>query len=116
MTIRIHRVLKVVVLNANDTGRQRYERNNQLQEQHIDMSLLSENCNAGSLQSVQSRCERWKTRTNEDKTQAIYFYHRRRPVVVYFTLKERNIFFVNHVKYIGEIFDTKIVWRLTHRQ
>jgi hypothetical protein len=42
MSTRVHRPLKVVVFNAKGTGRQRYELRKQLQEQRIDVALLSE--------------------------------------------------------------------------
>jgi exonuclease III len=39
---RVHRPLNVVAFNANGIGRQRYELSKQLQEQRIDVALLSE--------------------------------------------------------------------------
>jgi len=39
------------------------------------------------LTSKKSWCGRWNIKINEDKTQAIYFFHRRRPVEAYVTLK-----------------------------
>jgi hypothetical protein len=42
MATRLHRPLKVLASNANGTGRQRYELSKQLQEQRIDVTLLSE--------------------------------------------------------------------------
>jgi exonuclease III len=42
MATRVHRPLKVVVFNANGIGRQPYELSKQLQEQRIDVALLSE--------------------------------------------------------------------------
>jgi hypothetical protein len=42
MATRVHRPLKVVAFNANGIGRQRYELSKQLQEQRIDVALLSE--------------------------------------------------------------------------
>jgi hypothetical protein len=56
--------------------------------------------------------ERWNIKINEDKTQAIYFSHRFRPPEAHLTLSEGNIPFVNHVKYLGVIFDKRITWRL----
>jgi hypothetical protein len=56
--------------------------------------------------------ERWKIKINEDKTQTIYFSHRRRPPESLLTLNGRNIPFVNSVKYLGVIFDKKLTWRL----
>jgi hypothetical protein len=63
------------------------------------------------LTSMESWCQRWNI-INEDKTQAIYFYRRHRPVEAHRTLNERNILFVNHVKYLGVMFDRKITWRI----
>jgi hypothetical protein len=44
-------------------------------------------------------------------TQAIYFSRRFRPPEAHLTLNGRNILFVNHVKYLGVIFDKRITWR-----
>jgi hypothetical protein len=55
---------------------------------------------------------RWHVKVNEDKTQAIYFSHQRRPPDSLLTLNERNIPFVNSVKYLGVIFDKRMAWRL----
>ena len=60
---------------------------------------------------MQSWCERWNIKINEDKTQAIYFSLGNGPAESHLTLKGRNIPFVNHVKYIGVIFDRKSTWR-----
>jgi hypothetical protein len=49
---------------------------------------------------------------NADKTQAIYFSHKLRPPEAHLTLNGRNIPFFNHVKYLGVIFDKRIIWRL----
>jgi hypothetical protein len=49
---------------------------------------------------------------NEDKTQAIYFSHRRRPVEAYLTSKWRHILFVNNEKYLSVIVDKRITWTL----
>jgi hypothetical protein len=43
------------------------------------------------LTSFEAWCERWNIKTNEDKAQAIYFSHRRRPVEAFRTMKGRNI-------------------------
>jgi acyl-ACP thioesterase len=45
---------------------------------------------------------------NEDKSRAIYFFHRLRLSDIHLTLKGRNISFVNNVKYLSVIFDTMI--------
>jgi exonuclease III len=42
MAARVHRPPKVFAFNANGIGRQRYELSKQLQEQRIDVALLSE--------------------------------------------------------------------------
>jgi hypothetical protein len=57
-------------------------------------------------------CGRWNTKINEDKSQAIYFSHRSRPVGACLTLNGWNIPSVSNVKYLGVIFDRKITWRL----
>jgi hypothetical protein len=64
------------------------------------------------LSSMETWCERWNIKINEDKTQGIYFSHSRRPPVSHLTLNGRNIPFVNSVKYLGVIFDRKVTWRL----
>jgi hypothetical protein len=65
-----------------------------------------------SLSAIEKWCEHWNIKVNEDKTQAIYFSHRIRPPESHLTLNGRNIPFVNHVKYLGVIFDKRITWRL----
>jgi hypothetical protein len=57
------------------------------------------------LTSVESWCERWNIKINEDKTQAIYFSRRHRPVEICLTLNGRNIPFVNQLKYLGVVFN-----------
>jgi exonuclease III len=42
MATRVHRPLKVIAFNANGISRQRHEFSKQLQEQKIDVALLSE--------------------------------------------------------------------------
>jgi len=42
MTTRAHRPIKVVALNVNCIGRQRYELSRQLQNHHIDVTSFSE--------------------------------------------------------------------------
>lgn len=44
--------------------------------------------------------------------QAIYFSHRSRPPEHHVTLNGRTVPFMNHVKYLGVIFDRRITWRL----
>jgi hypothetical protein len=65
-----------------------------------------------SLNPIETWCERWNIKINEDKTQAIYFSHRRRQLEPLLTLNGRNIPFVNSVKYLGVILDKRITWRL----
>jgi hypothetical protein len=58
-------------------------------------------------------CKRWNIKINEDKkTRAIYFTHRNRLPDSLLKLNERNIPFVNGVKYIGVLFDKRMTWRL----
>jgi hypothetical protein len=59
------------------------------------------------LTSVESRCELWNISFNGDKTQAVYFSHRRRQVETFLILKGRQVPFVNNVTYLGETFDEK---------
>jgi hypothetical protein len=54
----------------------------------------------------------WNTKTNEDKTQAIYFPHRLGPREAHLTMNGQNISFVKHVKYLGVIFNMKTTHRL----
>jgi hypothetical protein len=42
MAVRVHRPPKVIAFNANDIWRQRYELSKQLQDFHIDVTVLSE--------------------------------------------------------------------------
>jgi hypothetical protein len=46
----------------------------------------------------------------KDKTQAIYFSQRLIPPKVHLTLNGQSSPFVNHVKYLGVIFDKGITW------
>jgi hypothetical protein len=64
------------------------------------------------LTSMETCCECWKIKINEDKTQAIYFSRTCRPVEASLILNWRNIPFVNNVKYLGVNFDRMITWRL----
>jgi hypothetical protein len=63
------------------------------------------------LNSMAAWCGRWNINMNEDKTRAIYFFHRIRPPESLPTLNGRNIAFVNSAKYLGVIFDKRITWR-----
>jgi exonuclease III len=42
MATRIHRILKVIIFNANGIGRQHYQLSKQLQDQNIDVALFLE--------------------------------------------------------------------------
>jgi hypothetical protein len=64
------------------------------------------------LDAIETWCERWNIKINEEKTQAIYFSHRRRLPESHLKLNRRNNPFVNSVKYLGVIFDIKITGRL----
>jgi hypothetical protein len=64
------------------------------------------------LTSIETWCEGWNIKLNEDKTQGIYFSHSRRPPESHITLNGQNISFVSNVKYLDVIFDKKITWRL----
>jgi hypothetical protein len=61
---------------------------------------------------IEAWCERWNIKINDDKTQAIYFFHRLRPPEADLTSNGRNISFVNNVKYLSVIFDKRIAWRV----
>jgi hypothetical protein len=61
---------------------------------------------------MEALCKCWNIEVNEDKTLALYFSHQIRPSESLPTWKGRNIPFVNSVKYLGVIFDKKIIWNL----
>jgi len=65
-----------------------------------------------SLTTMESWCEYWNIRINEENTQAIYFSHQCTPVWAFLALKGWQIPFVNHMKYLGVIFYKKISWKL----
>jgi hypothetical protein len=64
------------------------------------------------LSAIETWCERWNIKINEDNTQAIYFSHRLRPHEVHLTLNGQNIPFVNHTIYLGVTFNKRITWKL----
>jgi hypothetical protein len=70
--------------------------------------LLLETSSAVSAQ-WRPWCERWNIKINEDKTRGIYFSRSRRQPESHLTLNGRNIQFVNSVKYLGVIFDMKVI-------
>jgi hypothetical protein len=63
------------------------------------------------LSATETWREHWNIKINEDEIQVICFSHRFRPLEAHFTLNERNIPFVNHVKYLGIIFNKTITRR-----
>jgi hypothetical protein len=62
---------------------------------------------------METWCERWNIKINEEKIQGIYFSRRRGPPESHLTLNGPNIPFVNSAKYLGVIFGRKITWSLT---
>jgi hypothetical protein len=62
-----------------------------------------------SLSSTETWCERWNNKINENKIQRIYFSLSRRPPASHLTLNGRNIPFLNIVKYLGVIYDRKVM-------
>jgi hypothetical protein len=63
------------------------------------------------LNCMTAWCERWNIIINEEKSRAIYFTHRNRRPDSTVTLNGRNIPFVNSVKYLGVMFDKRMIWR-----
>ncbi|PNF20523.1 hypothetical protein B7P43_G05325 [Cryptotermes secundus] len=61
---------------------------------------------------METWCERWNIKINEDKTRGVCFSRGRRPPESCLTLNGRNIPFVNSAKYLGVIFDKRVTWRL----
>jgi hypothetical protein len=64
------------------------------------------------LRSMETWCERWNIKIYEDKIREIYYSRSRRPPESHLTLNGRKIPFVNSVKHLGVIFDTKVTGRL----
>jgi hypothetical protein len=64
------------------------------------------------LSSMETCCELWNIKINEDQTRGIYFSRSRRPPESHLTLTGRNILFVNNVKYLGVFFDKNVTWIL----
>jgi hypothetical protein len=60
---------------------------------------------------METWCEGWNIKVNEDKTQGIFFSRSRRPPESHLTLNGRIIPFVNSVKNLGVIFDKNVTWR-----
>jgi hypothetical protein len=61
---------------------------------------------------METWCERWNIKINEDKIRGISFSRSRRPPESHLTLNGQNIPFVNSVKYLGVMFNKKVTWRL----
>jgi hypothetical protein len=76
------------------------------------LTLQARNCckNPACLNSMSAWCECCHIKINEDKTQATYFSHQRRPPDS-LILNGRNIPFVNSVKYFSVIFDKRMTPR-----
>jgi hypothetical protein len=53
----------------------------------------------------------WSIKIIEDRTRAVYFCHGHRLPVLFLTLIGRKILFVNHIKYLGVIFNNRITWK-----
>jgi hypothetical protein len=53
------------------------------------------------LNAIETCCERWNIKVNENKTQDIYFSHRLRSPEAQLTLNGRNISLDSHVIYLG---------------
>jgi hypothetical protein len=64
------------------------------------------------LNSMATWCESWIIKINEEKTRTIYFTNRNRPPDSLLALNGRNTSFVNNVKYLGLIFNKRMIWRL----
>jgi hypothetical protein len=68
MASRVHRSLKVIAINANGIGRQRYELSKQLQDLHVDVALLRDisNLTRGSIFQILTSIEFITTREYVD--------------------------------------------------
>jgi hypothetical protein len=73
----------------------------------VKRDVFSESCSAVSIHCIRGVNSR--TNINEHMIQAIYFSHRLRTHEGHLTLNGRNIPFLHHVKYLGVIFDRKIL-------
>jgi hypothetical protein len=49
------------------------------------------------INAIETWCERWNIKVNEDKTQAVYFSHRNTAPEAHLSLNGRNNPFVNHI-------------------
>jgi hypothetical protein len=68
------------------------------------------------LISMESWCERWNMKITDDKTQTIYFSHRRRPVEVFLILKRRHIPLINNVEHLAIKVNVKLSLCFTKHQ
>jgi hypothetical protein len=73
--------------------------------------LCTQKASSG-LSAIETWFELWNININEDKTQAFHLSNTLKPPEDYLTFNERNIPSVNHVKYLGVIFNNLITWRL----
>jgi hypothetical protein len=60
------------------------------------------------LSAIETWCKRWNIKLIEFNTQANYFSHRLNPSEAHLAINGRNIPFVNHLKYLGVIFNKRI--------
>jgi hypothetical protein len=60
------------------------------------------------LGSMETWCDRWNIKINEQKTRGIYLSRRRGSSESHVTLNWQNIPFVSSVKYLGATSDRKI--------
>jgi hypothetical protein len=60
--------------------------------------------------AANSWCERCNIKNNEGKTQAIYFSDGLESLRMYYSLKRRDILFVNIVTYLGVTFNNRMTW------
>jgi hypothetical protein len=65
-----------------------------------------------SLSKMETYCEHWNIKINEENTQEMYCSHRHWLPESHLTVKGWNNPFVNNIKYFSVIFDRKITWRL----
>jgi hypothetical protein len=80
-----------------------------------DTCLYATDCKEGfviklqrGLSSMETWCERWNLKINEDKTRGTYYSRSHRPPESHLSLNGRDIALVNSAKYLGVIFDRKV--------
>jgi hypothetical protein len=100
--------------------------NNTIQTASVYLALFVDNCMYATdskavyvlrklqrgLISIETWCKRLNIKINEDKTLAIYFFHRSKTSEFHLTLNGPNFPFVNHVKCLGVIVEKRTTWRL----